>query len=91
MTDPTPPHRRSPLEHDRDNDLAVAWLAGAEDMRERMQGRIDALEPERDRLQQVVRQGRDLVSGDAVGREWKRGCNAFLQAARAVLKDTTNE
>lgn len=44
MTDPTPPHRRSPLEHDRDNDLTVAWMAGAENMRERMQGRIDALE-----------------------------------------------
>lgn len=24
MTDPTPPHRRSPLEHERDDDLAVA-------------------------------------------------------------------
>lgn len=47
---------------------------------------IEALEAERDRLKQVVRQGRDLISGEAVGPEWKRGCNAFLEAACAALK-----
>ncbi|QDP53936.1 MAG: hypothetical protein GOVbin2937_13 [Prokaryotic dsDNA virus sp.] len=40
--------------------------------------RIDALE-------KALREGRDLIAGDATGAEWKRGCSAFLQSARAAL------
>lgn len=68
MTDPTPPIRRSPMEHDRDAcplgddcDLHVAWMAGAENMRAKMQARIDALEAENARLRGA---GSRMISGE---------------------------
>ena len=37
-------------------------------------------------LRAVVQAGIDLITGEAVGSEWKQGCRAFVSDARAVLR-----
>lgn len=63
-----------------DCDLTVAYMAGMEKARDR----IEALEA-------ALAQGVDLIKGDAVGSEWKKGCASFLKRARAALKGDGDE
>lgn len=63
MTDPTPPHRRSPMEHERDacpycaeGALTIAHFQGVASERARTQARIEALEAERDRYRVALMQ-----------------------------------
>lgn len=36
-------------------------------------------------LEAILQEGIDLIRGDAIGVEWKRGCRSFIAHGMAVL------
>ena len=46
---------------------------------------LERMRAEAERLRTALKSGVDLIKGEAVGLDWKRGCTAFLVAARAAL------
>ena len=50
-------------------------------------GAIAILTRQCDELRVILQKGIDLIRGDAVGIEWKKGCKDFVENARAALKE----
>lgn len=74
-------------------DWGTEDINAAVDLRQKLaQVRVElnATKAENDKLRATLRNGVELISGDKVGSEWKRGCQSFLKASRAALNHKEN-
>lgn len=65
--------------------LRLQYAAKLEAERDQLRAERDALALAAEGLAEALREGEALISGDATGVEWKRGCRAFTGRARTAL------